>query len=138
MVIKVKETPEHIDNPELAFKLFKSALEMEDKIDQEKEHFYVLHLDSRNHLKLLELVAVGTLNGALVHPREVFRRAIVEGAAKIIIAHNHPSNDPTPSEDDIALTRRLADVGRIVDIEIQDHIIFTLETFTSLKSKNIF
>lgn len=138
MVIKVKDNPGHIDTPELAFKLFKSALQLEDAIDQEKEHFYVLHLDSHNRMKTLELVAIGTINSALVHPREVFRRAIQDGAVNIIIAHNHPSKDTTPSQDDLQLTRRLVETGKIVDIPILDHIIFSLESFTSLKSKNIF
>src|SRR5512138_1571278 len=80
--------------------VFQDLLGLEDAIDQEKEHFYVCHLNSKSRIKLVEVVSIGTLNHALVHPRETFRRAVCEGSASIIVAHNHPSGESTPSVED--------------------------------------
>jgi DNA repair protein RadC len=99
-------------------------LELEDKIDQEKEHFYVMHVNARQQVHLVELAAIGTFNHAEVHPRETFRRAIAEGTYSIIV-HNHPTGDVTPSEDDIRLTRSLQQAGELLLIPVLDHIIFT-------------
>lgn len=88
------------------------------------EQFWVLHLDTRNGLKgPPHVVSRGLLDASLVHPREVFREAIRQAAAAVILAHNHPSGDPTPSADDIRMTRQLVDVGRIIDIKVLDHVI---------------
>ena len=79
-------------------KVFLDLLALEDKIDQEKEHFYVMHLDVRSRVNLVELVSLGTLDSSLVHPRETFRRAVMQGSASIIVAHNHPSGEVEPSD----------------------------------------
>src|SRR3954469_22026414 len=92
-------------------KVFQDLLKLEDKIDQEKEHFYVMHLDARQRINLVELVAIGTLTDATLHPRETYRRAVAEGTGSIIIAHNHPSGDATPSDNDILATRKLHEAG---------------------------
>lgn len=92
-------------------------------VDLSAEEFHVLALDTQSAVLRDLLVTRGILNGSLVHPREVFRGAIAEAAAGIILAHNHPSGDPTPSPDDRAITRQLADAGRIVGIPVYDHII---------------
>ena len=97
-----------------------------------KEHFVILYLDSRNCL-IVDDVSVGTLNSSLVHPREVFKRAILANAAQCIIAHNHPSGDPEPSPQDIALTRQLTDASKIIGIELLDHVVVTSDKFTSLR-----
>lgn len=90
----------------------------------DKEVFWVLPLDIKNQLKREPIcISEGILGASLAHPREVFRSAICKGAAAIIIAHNHPSGDPTPSPEDIRLTRELVEAGRIVDIRVLDHII---------------
>lgn len=90
----------------------------------DKEVFWVLPLDIKNQLKREPIcISEGVLGASLAHPREVFRSAICKGAAAIIIAHNHPSGDPTPSEEDIRLTREMVEAGRIVDIRVLDHII---------------
>src|SRR3954469_15085499 len=94
-------------------KVFQDLLKLEDKIDQEKEHFYVMHLDARQRINMVELVAIGTMTQAMVQPRETYRRAVEEGAISIIIAHNHPSGDVTPSDDDITVTQRLLEAGEI-------------------------
>jgi DNA repair protein RadC len=112
-------------------KVFQDLLNLEDKIDQDKEHFYVMHLDSHRRIKLVELVAIGTLTNATIHPRETYRRAVIEGADSIIIAHNHPSGDPTPSDADIQITKKLFEAGEILAILMLDHIIFTGTQFYS-------
>jgi len=87
------------------------------------EEFHVLALDSQSRVRRDVLVSRGLLNSALVHPREVFRAAIAEAAAGIIVAHNHPSGDPTPSPEDRAVTRQLVEAGRLLDLPVYDHVI---------------
>lgn len=87
------------------------------------EVFYVIILNTHSRVVSCQEITRGTLNSSLVHPREVFRLAIAEGAAGIIVAHNHPSGDPTPSADDRAVTRQLVDVGKVLDIPVYDHVI---------------
>ena len=87
------------------------------------EEFHVLALDSQSQVRRDVLVSRGLLNSALVHPREVFRAAIAEAAAGIIVAHNHPSGDPTPSPEDRAVTRQLVEAGRLLDLPVYDHVI---------------
>lgn len=103
-----------------------------------KERFIVAMLDSKNKLFKDMKVSDGTLTSSLVHPREVFRYAIKEAAASVLFIHNHPSGDPTPSNDDIAITNRLVDTGRIVGINVLDHVIITDNMYISLKEKGYF
>ncbi|MFA6547398.1 MAG: DNA repair protein RadC [Candidatus Magasanikbacteria bacterium] len=107
--------------------------ELKDLRDNKKEHFVIFYLDTRNQEIQREIISVGTLNANLVHPREVFEPAIVHSAAQIIVAHNHPSGDTTPSEEDIAITKRLAQAGEILGIELLDHVVVGKEKFASLK-----
>jgi DNA repair protein RadC len=104
-------------------KVFQDLLNLEDRIDQDKEHFYVMHLDCQHRINLVELVALGTLTDATIHPRETYRRAVVEGSHSIIVAHNHPSGDSTPSDDDIAVTLKLEKAGELLNIPLLDHIV---------------
>lgn len=97
----------------------------------EVEAFYVLSLGSQSQLRAIEEVTGGILNSSLIHPREVFRSALFAGAAGIIVAHNHPSGDPTPSPDDRAVTRQLVDAGRLLDIPVYDHLILVADRFVS-------
>lgn len=101
------------------------------------EEFGVLVLDTRNRLKRLEVISRGSLNGSLVHPREVFREAVSSQAAGLILFHNHPSGDPTPSKEDLALTRRLKQAGSIMGIEVLDHVILGQGQYSSFKEKGI-
>ena len=104
----------------------------------DREHFVALHLDARNQLNTMEIVSVGSLNASLVHPREIFKGALLANAASVIVAHNHPSGDPTPSREDIELTRRLAQAAEIMGIEILDHLIITPGgRYLSLKEANL-
>jgi DNA repair protein RadC len=95
------------------------------------EEFHVLALDSQSRVQRDVLVSRGLLNSALVHPREVFRAAIAEAAAGIIVVHNHPSGDPTPSAEDRAVTRQLVEAGRLLDLPVYDHIILAGDRFLS-------
>ncbi|KQO01339.1 RadC family protein [Paenibacillus sp. Leaf72] len=100
-----------------------------------KEHFVCLFLNTKNHIIAQETLSMGTLNASLVHPREVFRAAIKCSSASLICVHNHPSGDPTPSAEDIALTKRLVSAGELVGIEVLDHLVIGDGRFISLKEQ---
>ncbi len=89
----------------------------------DKEHFWALALNTKNHLVRMVEVSVGSLNASIVHPRELFKEAVRVSAASIVVVHNHPSGDPTPSGADIQLTRRLVKAGDVLGIEVLDHVI---------------
>jgi DNA repair protein RadC len=114
-------------------KVFQDLLALEDHIEQDKEHYYVMHLDSKSKVKMVELVTLGTLNSSLVHPRETFRRAIIAGSATIIIAHNHPSGETEPSIEDTKVTKVMVAAGQLLGIAMLDHIIFTKDKYFSFK-----
>jgi DNA repair protein RadC len=118
-------------------KVFQDLLLLEDTIDQEKEHFYVMHLDTRSRINLVELVSLGTLTASLVHPRETFRRAVIQGSASIIVAHNHPSGEVNPSEEDTKVTKLLFEAGNILGIKMLDHLIFAKKMFFSFRDNNV-
>ena len=88
-----------------------------------KEHFFTIHLDGKNRIICLDLVSLGSLNQSIVHPREVFKTALQVASAGLICVHNHPTGDPNPSSEDIAITRRLKEAGEIIGINLLDHII---------------
>jgi len=106
---------------------------MEEMRHLEQEHFKVIHLGVRNQILGVDLVSIGTVGSSLVHPREVFKNSIRRNATGIILVHNHPSGDPTPSREDISVTRRIADAGRILGIEVVDHIVIGDRRFASLR-----
>lgn len=110
---------EKIEVPDAAVRAFKALCPNEDK-----EVLSVLLLDAGNAPLGVNVVSIGTLTASLVHPREVFRAAIVAGAAAIILGHNHPSGDTTPSKEDNETTRRMAEAGRIVGIPVLDHVVY--------------
>ena len=97
------------------------------------ERFGVLLLDTRHRLVRARILSVGSLDASVVHPREVFREAIAGGAAAVVLFHNHPSGDPTPSRDDLALTRRLMTAGDIVGIDVLDHLVLADIRYASMK-----
>ena len=88
-----------------------------------KEHFIALHLDGKNRIICLDRVSVGSLNQSIVHPRELFKTALLSSAAALILIHNHPTGDPTASREDLQITRRLREAGEILGIKVLDHII---------------
>lgn len=116
----------------------KVAKYLQERLGREKkEHFVVLYLDSQNSLIDIRDISVGTLNASLVHPREVFEPAVRNLAASIILAHNHPSGDLIPSNEDQLITQKLVEVGIIFDIHVLDHIIITSKTYVSLKERGV-
>jgi DNA repair protein RadC len=104
---------------------------------EEKERFYCVLLNTKNHCLGIEEVSVGSLSSSIVHPREVFKAAVRRSAASIIVAHNHPSGDVTPSREDVEVTRRLGEAGRLLGIELLDHVIFGDRDILSLKEKGL-
>lgn len=97
-----------------------------------RERFVVFWLSTANIVTGFEIISEGNLNSSIVHPREVFRGAIVATCANIIIAHNHPSGNPEPSREDINITKKLVEAGKIIDVAVFDHIIFAEGKYTSL------
>ncbi len=91
--------------------------------ESKKEHFIELCLDTKNQVIREDTISIGSLNANIVHPREVFRTALIESAAHIIVSHNHPSGDPTPSREDIEITKKLVETGNIMGISVLDHVI---------------
>lgn len=100
-----------------------------------QEHFVALYLNTKNQVLHKQTVFIGSLNASIVHPREVYKEALRHSAASIICMHNHPSGDPTPSREDIEVTRRLSECGKILGIELLDHLIIGENKFVSLKEK---
>ena len=105
--------------------------------DQVRERFIVFWLDSVNRILGFEVVTEGLLNSSLAHPREVFRGAIVATAASVIVTHNHPSDNPEPSREDLDITKQLVEAGKIIGIPVHDHIIFAGETYTSFAERRL-
>lgn len=105
---------------------------------EKKEYFIVLHLDTRNHVISEEVVSIGSLDSSIVHPREIFKTALKKSSASIICVHNHPSGDPTPSREDILVSRRLAEVGQLMGIEVLDHVVVGEQRFVSMKEQGLF
>lgn len=101
----------------------------------DREHFVTVLLNTKNQIISIETASVGHLNASLVHPREIFKSAIKRSAASMILAHNHPSGDTAPSQEDVAVTKRLVKAGEILGIEVLDHIIVGDKRYTSLKQE---
>ncbi len=119
--------PEKEFTPQVAFD------ECKDIRESKKEHFVVFYLDSRNAMIAREIVTVGVLDSSLVHAREVFEPALRHSAHSIVLAHNHPSGDPEPSQEDIEITKMLIHAGKLLDIRVVDHVIITKKDWKSLR-----
>lgn len=102
-----------------------------------KESFIAILLSTKNHVLKTPVISIGSLNASIVHPRELFREAINASAAAVILAHNHPSGDPAPSPEDVSLTRKLVDAGKLLDIPVLDHIVLGDGKYISFKEKGI-
>jgi DNA repair protein RadC len=105
--------------------------------DEIKEHFIVVCLNSANKIIRYETISVGNLNSSVVHPREIFKAAIENNSASIILVHNHPSGNPEPSNEDISITKKVVESGKIMDIPVFDHIIIAGSGFTSFVEKRM-
>lgn len=121
-----------IESPDSLVKAVRASIK-----DKSKEHFKLILLTTRNKIIGISTVSIGTLEANLVHPREVFKDAISHNAASVILVHNHPSGDCEPSEDDLEITKRLVDAGKILGIGVLDHIILTKDNFLSFKEKKL-
>ncbi len=103
----------------------------------DREHFVVVSLTTKNRVIAIETASIGSLNSSLVHPREIFKNAIRLSAAAVILAHNHPSGDPTPSREDLEITNRLVEAGKLIGIEVLDHLIIGSGSFHSFKEEGL-
>lgn len=103
--------------------LITKILQLEHEVDRDKEHFWVIGMNTQSRVLYIELVTLGTLNRAIVEPREVFRLAIMKATAKIILVHNHPSGEARPSPEDLEITRKLVSAGKLLEIKVLDHVI---------------
>lgn len=130
---KRQKPPPRVDGPTDVRRLLRPLLR-----DADREMFYSILLSTKNHVHEINLVSVGSLSASIVHPREVLKPAIRRSAAAIIVAHNHPSGVPTPSPEDIELTRRLARAGELVGIRLLDHVILAGDRYESLKEGGFF
>ena len=113
-------SPRILSEPETVVALARDFLA---EADDDKEHFWAIFVNAQNHYLMHTEVSVGTQSASLVHPREVLGPALREGASAVILVHNHPSGDPTPSREDVRLTRMLGDAARIVEIRLHDHLV---------------
>lgn len=127
-----KNPPSVIRSPQDAYELLYGELAY-----LQKEHFVCLFINTKNHVIGKEIISIGSLNAAIVSPREVFRAAIKRASAALICAHNHPSGDPTPSQEDLYLTKRLVDAGEIIGISVLDHLIIGRQEYVSLKERSL-
>ncbi|HSV74952.1 MAG TPA: DNA repair protein RadC [Chthonomonadales bacterium] len=132
MTARVRSTPAVVRGPEDVADLLLPSMQ-----GSKQEQFTVLLLDTKHNVLKITPVSVGTLDASLVHPREVFREAIASSAAAIIVAHNHPSGDPTPSEEDRRVTERLMAAGQLIGIEVLDHVIVGDDRWVSMKRQNL-
>ena len=119
--------PEYIDTPSDVLPLLGRIK------NSDRETFVCIHLSSRNQVNALEVVSIGHLNTTVVHPREVFKAAILSNSASLILAHNHPSGSPDPSDDDQELTKRMVEAGKLIGIEVLDHLIVSASSYFSMK-----
>jgi DNA repair protein RadC len=127
-----KPPAQRIRDPEDVVRLFRGRLR-----DLQVEEFHLLALDSQSQVLREVLITRGLLNSSLVHPREVFRPAIAEAAAGIIVVHNHPSGDPTPSAEDRTVTRQLAEAGRLLDLPLYDHVVIAGDRYLSFATAGL-
>ena len=124
--------PRVIDSPEKAVKLVKSIIE-----ESDREMMVVVNLDTKHQPTELYIAATGSLNSCIIHPREIFKTAIISSSNSILIAHNHPSGNPKPSQEDNAVTERLKSAAEIIGINLIDHIIIGRESYYSYKENNL-
>lgn len=129
----MQDEPYIIRSPQDVFTLLHAEMKY-----LQQEHFVVILLNTKNHvIEQPKTISIGTLNSALVHPREVFRAAVKQSSASLVCVHNHPSGDTTPSKEDIEITKRLIEAGRIIGIEVLDHVIIGDNRFVSLKESGL-
>lgn len=129
---KVYDIQKTITSPEDACDIVENVLKLSSKT---KEHFVMASLNTKNAVIGLHTIHVGTVNASIVHPREVLQQAILNNATSFMVFHNHPSGDPSPSQEDIIATKKLVEAGKVMNIELLDHLVIGTNKFVSLKEK---
>ncbi len=127
----------HVDNMSVTSPHFVADMFMEELRYKKKEYFKLILLNTKNKVISKEEISVGSLNASIVHPREICSLPMQKSAASVILVHNHPSGDPTPSQEDLSVTRRLVEGGNILGIEVKDHIIIGDGCYLSFKEKGL-
>lgn len=130
MLVKTDIQDKIVSAPDVT-KVARALLALEHEFDQDKEHFWTIGLTGAHTVKYVDLVSLGILDQTCVHAREVFRQAVLSGASAVVFCHNHPSGQPTPSPEDQVVTDKLKAAGRILGIEVLDHVIVTRDGFYS-------
>ncbi|MBA7500807.1 hypothetical protein ES704_03568 [subsurface metagenome] len=136
MYIKCKEKTK-VNNAGIVVEIFRDILKSEDETDQVKEHFWGMGVNIKNRVLYIELISLGSLTESIVHPREVFKSAILKNVVSLIFCHNHPSGDPEPSKNDIDITKRLKGGAEILGFKVLDHIIIGKDSYFSFAEENI-
>jgi len=137
MIVK-ENTGEKISSSSDVVRELSEILELGNEVDRDKEHFWIIGLNTKNAVKFIDLVSLGTLSASIVRPREVFRLAVMKGTASIIAGRNQPNGDPAPSSEDVAVTERLKEAGDILGITLLDHVIVGYSgRFVSLKDNGV-
>ncbi len=137
MIIKIQDSKKIVSAPLDIHMILKDYFTAIDVVDRDKEHFFCFLLDTRNRVKVADLVSVGILNASLAHPREVYTRAVKYRCSSVVVAHNHPSGNPEPSDSDIEISKKLVEAGKIIGIELIDHIIYTEDKLYSFREHNL-
>ena len=135
--VSVRVSREKVDTVKISSPDDAAMLMMEELRHEQKEHFKILLLDTKNNVKKVVEISVGSLNSSIVHPREVFKEAVINSCSSIILVHNHPSGEPKPSHEDITLTSRLDECGKIMGIRVLDHIIIGDGIYFSFKEEGL-
>ncbi len=128
----VKTNDKNLTTPRQAFEILKDYFG-----DTDREHFVIILLNTKNKIIGINTVSIGSLSASIVHPRELFKSAMLCNAASVVLSHNHPSGDPAPSQEDLEITRRLIDAGKVLGIDIRDHIIVGDDIFFSFREKGL-
>jgi len=137
MTLQNSTTIKRITKPGDIYQIMKPIYSQNDELDKEKEQLYMIGLDTRNNIKTIDLISMGTINESLVSPREVYRTALIKNCISIILVHNHPSQEPTPSQEDLDVTKKLKDAGKMIGVNLLDHLIFTDNGYQSLKEMGV-
>ena len=135
--VSARVSREKLDTNKISSPDDAAMLMMEELRHEQKEHFKILLLDTKNNVRKVSEISIGSLNSSIVHPREVFKEAVVNVASSIILVHNHPSGECEPSHEDIVLTNRLDECGKIMGIRVLDHIIIGDGVYFSFKEEGL-
>jgi DNA repair protein RadC len=132
--VNIEIEQEIIRTPEIAYEIVEKVFNLSSKAH---EHFGILCLSTKNKVIGAHVISIGSLNSTIVNPREVFKSAILNNSSSIVLFHNHPSGDPTPSKEDIEITKRLYDVGELLNVDVLDHIVVGEYGYVSLKEQGL-